>query len=285
MLAPPDPRHAPPALQRSSGRVEVVWKRRGEATTADRVFEEGAAKVRLPRDHGRGLPDAALINVGGGLTGGDTMDYRLLWKPRTAAGATTQAAERIYRAIGDDVRITTGLDLGDDAWAEWLPQETILFEGAALDRRLVVDVAPTARLLAVEPLVFGRLAMGESVDDLDLRDRIEVRVDGKVVWLDATRLAPPVSHRLDHPALGAGARAIATLLYVGADAADRLAALRRLVDEAGVPSAVTCLSPVLVARFRHAEPLALRRALVHVLSGARAELRGLPARLPRLWHG
>jgi urease accessory protein len=273
---------APP--QRTSGELEVVFRRRDGATVVERLYQEGAARARLPREDARGLRDVTLINLAGGLTGGDVFSQRLVWADGAAAGATTQAAEKIYRAAAGSVTIRTELQVGRGAWAEWLPQETILFEGAALDRRLCVDVAGDGRLLAVEPIVFGRLAMGERVRYGRLTDRLDVRVDGRRVWLDVNRLVPPVDALLDRPALGDGARAVATLLYVGADAAARLVALRAIVAEAPVTAAVSRLDAVVVARLVAPAPATLRRALVEVLERARAALGAWPPQLPRAWH-
>ncbi len=61
------------------------------------------------------------------------------------------------------------------AAAEWLAQETILFDGCALDRRLDVELAPDSWFLAVEMLVFGRAAMGEVVREARLRDVIALQ--------------------------------------------------------------------------------------------------------------
>jgi urease accessory protein len=279
-----EPAVGEPAPQRTTGELEVVFRRHGDTTVVDRLYQDGAGKARLPRERERGLKDVTLINLAGGLTGGDVFRQRLVWQAGAQAGATTQAAEKIYRAAAGEVRIRTALEVAAGAWAEWLPQETILFEGAALDRRLTIDLAGGGRLLAVEPVVFGRIAMGERVRRSHLTDRLEVRVDGRRVWLDVNRLAPPVDTLLDRPALGGGARAVATVLYVAADAGERLAALRAVVDDAPITAGVSRLGPVAVARLVAAEPAALRRALVAALGRARAELGGWPARLPRAWH-
>ncbi len=283
-IAPYDPSVNAAAPQRTTGELEVVFRRRGDATAVDRLYQAGAAKARLPRERARGLKDVTLINLAGGLTGGDVFSQRLVWGAGAAAGATTQAAEKIYRAAADSVRIRTELVVAPGAWAEWLPQETILFDDAALDRRLTVDLAGDGRLLGVEPVVVGRLAMGERVRRSRLADRLEIRVDGRLVWLDVNRLTPPVDALLDRAALGGGARALATLFYVGADAADRLADLRAILDATPVTAGVSRLGPVLAARLVAAEPAALRRALVATLARARAVLGGWPACLPRAWH-
>ncbi len=284
-IAPFDPAVGDPAPQRTTGELEVVFRRRGGATVIERLYQDGAAKARSPRQRERGLRDVTLINLAGGLTGGDRVRHRLVWGRDTAAGATTQAAEKIYRAAAGAVRLDTELAVAPGAWAEWLPQETILFDGAVLERRLALDVAGDGRLLAVEPVVFGRLAMAEQVRRGRLVDRIEVRVDGHLVWLDVNRLVAPVDLRLDRPALGGGARALATILYVGPDAGTRLDELRAILADAPIDAAASRLGPVVVARLLDADPLALRRALVKVLERARAAFGGWPRRLPRLWHG
>jgi urease accessory protein len=284
ITAPFDHAGGEPAPQRTTAALEVVFRRRGETTVVDRLYQEGAGKARLPRETARGLKDVTLINLAGGLTGGDVFRQRLVWRAGAQAGATTQAAEKIYRAAAGDVRIRSELTVGPGAWAEWLPQETILFEGAALDRRLTVDLEGDGRLLAVEPLVFGRLAMGERLRHARLSDRLEVRVDGRRVWVDVNRLAPPVDARLDRDGLGGGARAMATVLYVAADAGGRLAALRAIVRDTAVTAGVSRLGPVAVARLVAPDPARLRAAVVTALGRARAELGGWPACLPRAWH-
>ena len=85
--------------------------------------------------------------------------------------------------------MTVGLSAAVGARLDWLPQETILFDGSALVRRLEVDLAGDARLLAVEAVVLGRAAMGERITGLSFVDQWRVRRDGKLVYADALRLA------------------------------------------------------------------------------------------------
>ncbi|MFW5680470.1 MAG: urease accessory protein UreD [Pseudomonadota bacterium] len=271
-------------LQRSRGRLEVAWKRRGAKTVIDRLYQDGAFKARLPRDAERGCPDVALINLSGGLTGGDRMHGRLHFRAGTRAGATTQAAEKIYKTFQGVTEVTTDLIIEDGAWAEWLPQETILFDGAALDRRLRLSIAPTARALVVEPVVFGRLAMGEVAASIRFTDRLEVRNGEHLAWLDVTRIVPPTAPLLDRPALGGGLRALATVLYLAPDAADALPVVRDALDDLPVRGAATRLDGLVVVRFHDADPLRLRFGLVTLLTRLRVALGGLPPRLPRLWH-
>ena len=65
---------------------------------------------------------------------------------RHPARITAQAAERFYRAMpgSDPARVRNRLTVAAGAALEWLPQETILFDRCAVDRRLDVDLADDA---------------------------------------------------------------------------------------------------------------------------------------------
>ena len=101
--------------------------------------------------------EAVLLNTSGGLTDGDTLSNEISWRAGTRATVTTQAAERIYRAATPDVaRVATRIRIEDDCLACWLPQETIVFDGARLARTLEIDMQSSSRLVALESIVFGR---------------------------------------------------------------------------------------------------------------------------------
>lgn len=152
--------------------------------------QQGSLRALFPRGTGPAV-EAVLLNTAGGLTGGDVMSVAAHAAPGTRLRLSTQAAERIYRAIeGTQARAEVRLQAEGDGRIDWLPQETILFDGARLDRRLLADLAPEATCLLVEPLVFGRLAHGEEVRTGRLRDRWEVRRGGRLVFADALTFDP-----------------------------------------------------------------------------------------------
>jgi urease accessory protein len=222
---------------------------------------------------------AALVNVGGGLAGGDSLAVRVALGEAAVAGVTTPAAEKVYRALDDDTRIDTVLEVGAGATLEWLPQETILFEGARLQRRMEAALAPGARLLAAEMLVFGRVARGERLTQGTLFDGWRIRRDGRLLWADATALSGDVAARLAAPFGFAGAEASGLLLLAAAEA-EALAG-RDLLRDAGF-DATLARPGLLLARFLGgATPV--REAMARAIPLLRAGVLGLPARLPRLW--
>ena len=225
--------------------------------------------------HGRSQAlNVVALNTAGGMTGGDRFEVTLAAEEAAALVFTTQAAERGYRAVGAEPgRSSLRLAAGPSARIDWLPQETILYDGARLHRRIEADLAPDARLLLVEPIVFGRMAMGESCRSGALVDQWRIRRDGKLVFADALRIGGDIAARLDRPAIGAGARAIATLLYLGPEAAH----LAKAVRPPAPSGAALIADDILLVRLLVADGFALRQALVPLVE----RLSGRP--VPKVW--
>ena len=209
---------AHPVRQRARGEVSLSAKPSGRGTTLGALRQAGSLKALFPRGDDAGL-QAVLINTAGGITGGDRFTFSAQADAATHLTLTTQAAERAYRAEPGEVgQVRNRLVIGDGARVNWLPQETILFDGCALDRALTVEMAADATLLLAEPLIFGRAAMGETLTSAQFRDRIEVRRGGEMLFLDAMDLSGNVAGHLARPHVANGAGALVSLVYVAPDA-------------------------------------------------------------------
>jgi urease accessory protein len=240
----------------------------------DGLRQQGSAKAILP--HTGPQPEVVFLNTSGGLTGGDRLSLSVTLGAGCRAVATTQTAERAYRASSGVARVDVALRVGAGGHLDWLPQETILFDASALDRRTRIDLGPDAGCLALEAVVLGRAAMGETVGHLSFRDRREI-------WRgDAPVVIEPVA--LDGAALGAGdavlggARAYASIVMVTGGAADALGPLRAVLDEPGVGAAASAFDGKLTCRMRAADGWPLRRQIARALG----VLRRGP--LPRVWQ-
>ena len=207
---------------------------------------------------------AVLLNCAGGVTGGDRFSISARAEARTVLTLTTQAAERIYRALpGEKGRIETRLDVANSARVNWLPQETILFDGCSLERSLTIELQEGAALLLAEPLVFGRLEMGETLTLAHFLDRIEIRRAGIPIYMDRVHLVADVQAQLDRPGIAGGARAMAFVVYVSPDAEAQLAMLRHhLPRHAG---ASLLHADVLVMRILSRDSNEMRSCLVPML--------------------
>jgi len=266
------------------GAAELAFAHTHGRSKLSHLYQHAPLRVMFPH-HPAGEPaTAAIVTTSGGLVGGDRLSVDVKVATGTQALVTAQAAEKVYRSNGPDCRIDVRLTAEDGAWLEWLPQETILFEGARLRRLTAVDRKPGGRILAGEILVFGRIARDERVTCGLIHDAWEIRHDGRLIWSDALHLDGDLAHVLNHKGCFAGATAYATAAYVGDDAADRLAMVRGLLENSDVRASATVVQGVLVMRWLGEDALDVRQAFGAFWMGFRHAVAGLAATLPRLWH-
>ncbi len=273
------------ALQRVHGAAEVGFAGAGAAALRH-LYQRDPMRVLFPAQPAAEPPVAALVTTSGGLVGGDRIDVAASVDDGAAAVVTAQAAEKVYRSTGPDCHIAVTLRAAAGSWLEWLPQETILFDGARLRRTVRIDCAPTGRVLAGEFLVLGRAASGERLTRGLVREAWEVRRGAALAWADALHMDGDIAAVVTHPAGLGGAGAVACAVYVADDARARLDLARRLLAEnpGGVRAGATVVNGVLVVRWLAARSAALRQAFATFWTGFRAEAAGFAARLPRLWY-
>ncbi len=280
----------PSQLQRAVGDLRVAVKRFGSETVLDGLRQAGCLKARFPRRVVPGWMDVVMLNTGGGVAGGDRLNIAISVKAGGRVTVGAQAAERFYRARATDApsHVRTQLTVAAGGTLEWLPQETILFDRSALDRRLDVDLAEDAQFVGVETLVFGRSAMGEVVGQGALRDLIRVRRGDELLLHDAIRIDGNIDAKLAHTTIGAGAKVVATIVYVAPDAAEKLVALRSSAavlapDHAqsrvgAVEAAASAWNGMLVVRVLGPDSALVRRTVIAAMAILRED-----RPLPRVW--
>jgi len=264
--------------QRVRAAAHVTLSRREGATRLDRLAQQGSAKAMLPRVHAPD-PEIVFLNTAGGLTAGDRIAFTLELGAGARAVATTQTAERAYAGLDgmEPAAMQLRLRAGAGARLDWLPQETILFDCAALHRRTEVDLEGDAEFLFCETVVLGRAAMGEVVHQLDFRDWRAIRRDGRPVLVEPLRLTTRTLSDRANPATLAGARALATVALVAPGAERALGRLQPLLERPGITASASAWNGRLVLRAMAGDAWPLRQWLAPLLT----ELRGGP--LPRVW--
>ena len=269
-------------LQRARGVLTLgVARREGGGTALARLRQEGCLKARLPAiERGADLT-AVLVNSSGGIASGDRLDSVIEAGPGASLTVTSQAAERVYRAEpgGPPAEVRTRIEVGAGARVEWLPQETILFNAARLDRALHVTLAEDAVFVGLECLLLGRAAMGERVHSGSLRDLIHIERAGEPILHDPIRIEGAISEQLASRATTGGGVAIATLVLVAPDAAMRLAALREALAGSGAEAGASCWNKLLLARIIATDGATARAAILAALPILRG---GRP--IPRVWN-
>jgi urease accessory protein len=263
------------AANRAFGRIALTATATAGRTRRERVREEGPLRVRWP---GPPSPElhAVIINTAAGVAGGDCLSVDISVASGARLVVTTAAAEKVYRSLGPDATIKLSLRVGAGACLFWLPQETILFDGARLVRRVNVELEDDARLVFAEAVVFGRSGMGETVCAGRVSDRWQLCRRGKLVHVELVQLDGAIAAKLSKPAVAGCGRAMATVLMVPGDEAmaGRVRALgNRFRGEVGASTWKGMTAVRLCAR----DGAAARHDLTAILNSLGS------VRLPRLW--
>ena len=260
-------------LQRSRGEAGIGF--RDDDLT--RLHQRGAAKALLPRTH-NSTHEAVLVNTAGGITGGDRYNYQC----EAAAShvvMTTQAAERAYRSSTDDIAsVDVRLAARRRAALHWLPQETILFDGSRLARRIEVDLDISSECLVLESLVFGRHAMGEELQACYFTDHWRIRVEGRLVHAESLSLTDETGAMLAASAGAAGTQMSATLVYVGPRLEQLQADISAVLPSLASRAAISCWQGRLVVRLLAGETMAGKADLSRIIGSIRGQ------HVPRVWQ-
>lgn len=260
-------------MQRSAGEARISYA----GSRLGQLRQVGSAKAQLPQITGR--PEVVFLNTSGGLTSGDTLEYAVSLTDGAQVTATTQTAERAYRANSGPAHVRVMHDVGDGCWLDWLPQETILFDKCNLERDTHVALTGTAGCLMVESIVLGRAAMGENPRDLLCRDTRRLTRNGQPVFLEPLLLDTAVLAHTGTSALLGGARAFATIVLCAQGAEDALQDARAALGADGVEGAASAYDGKLVVRLLARDGWPLRRQILSLLHVLR---RGCPP--PRVWQ-
>lgn len=248
----------------------------------------GPLRVQKPfYPEGPHVCHAIIVHPPGGVVGGDEMIIEAGVDVDARALITTPGAAKWYRANGRTSSQKVHLKIARGASLEWLPQETIFFDSAAVHMRHDVEMAAGSTYIGSEILCFGRAASGEAFDSGRVQQRTTIRCDQRLLWFEQGAVV--AGSAILHNDLGLhGGTVCATLIAVGEGMSSVLIdAIRSSVStqiECRHDFGVTLMKTVLVARYvGHSSEMAsmLMRSTWALV---RPVLTGLDATIPRVWN-
>ena len=221
-----------------------------------------------------------LIHPPGGVAGGDQLYLQASVEPHAHALITTPAATKFYRAAaGRQARVQQQLTL-THARLEWLPQEAIYFDQAAVRTHTRVDVDANSQFIGWELSCYGRRASHETFTSGYVWQSLELWRDGQPVVLD--HLHVQGGSDMQAAAWGLNGRcALGTLLAYPATAADVIAV--RNCDDAATQLSCTLVDDVLICRCLCMDGALLKQQLLKVWQCLRPHIMQREAVLPRIW--
>ena len=257
--------------------------RRGERTVLHHRRHQGPLRVQKALyPEGEATCHTLILHPPAGIVGGDRLDLEVGLEAGAHALLTTPGATKWYGSAGAGAEQRNDFRLAAGARLEWLPQETIVYDGAVARQRTRVDLAPGACFLGLDVLCLGRRASGERFrrGQFSLSTRIDQ--GGQPLWREWGTLHGG-SAFLDSAAGLRGAPVAATLLAAGVEDAPALVQSLRAALPAG-EWGLTALPGVVVARWLGEAGEAARTWFLHLWQLLRPLLFGLTACPPRIWH-
>lgn len=286
-----DMHEGPPGLQPRGdagggweARLELGFRARGARTLLAHRLHSGPLQVQRPfYPDGERACHVYILHPPGGVVGGDSLTISAAVECGAHALLTTPAAGKLYRSAGAIAQLTQEFKVADGAWLEWLPQETIAFDGARATSATSVTLTGTAGFIGWEILCLGRPAADEIYARGEFIQRFEIWRDGAPLWWERNALAggAPVLHA---PWGLAGRSVVATLVAVGR-APSALPALRELLNAqiGNGEFAVSQLRDVLVCRYLGGSAEQARAGFTAAWRLLRPALWGIEAVVPRIW--
>jgi urease accessory protein len=282
----PEVRAANPSdndLQRAAGSGQIIL---GDSETGTRImdiFQKSPIRIMFPRIGGGAVEEAVLINTAGGIAGGDRLEFDVTAQAGASIAVTSQAAEKVYRALNEPARISTKLKAYEAAKLAWLPQETIVFNRGRVSRETDVELSSGAELLALEWIVLGRAAHGEEMVGGHLTDSWRIKKDGQLIWADSFRVTDQIFPHLHRNALLSNCTAVGTLVYFGPAPHTRLEFLRDVASSLECHCAATFVGGLIIVRFAAIVSSDLRLALRNFLQQFNREFGPGPFGVPKMW--
>jgi len=282
------------------GSLQLVYTHHHSSTQLTHAQVQAPLKVqRSFYPEGSAVCHSVVLHTAGGIVGGDRMTQIIHLKPNAHALITTAAASKIYRnkaiatppnplLVREDTqaRQTIQIQIDTDACLEWLPQETIVFNGAIYQQDLRVELAPGASWLSWEITRFGRSARGERFLQGEWRSHTEVWQQGRPLWIDRQWL-PGGEEIFNSPHGLAGKPIVASLAWVGQAVSPEIVEKARMLwkaEERQGEAGVTQLMSGLLCRYRGSSTAEVRNWFMDVWQLLRLSFLGRPVTKPRVWQ-
>jgi urease accessory protein len=168
--------------------LRLGFARRGDKTLLQQRYHRGPLTVQRPFYPESNVCHVYVLHPPGGVVAGDELQLSIAADTASHALITTPAAGKFYRSAGKHALQSVQLSVAADASVEWLPQETIVYDGARVDSRMVVDLAQNAGFIGWDVVVLGRPASGEGFDNGQARLHWQIRHDGRVRYRERLQL-------------------------------------------------------------------------------------------------
>ncbi|MBR8828580.1 MAG: urease accessory protein UreD [Gomphosphaeria aponina SAG 52.96 = DSM 107014] len=271
-----------------NGNLELVYAKNNTKTQLIHSLGKAPLKIQRPfYPAGEKICHSVVLHTAGGMVGGDTLRENIHLQKNAQVLITTAAAQKIYRSNGETAKQTIDIKIDEGANLEWLPTETIVFNGAIYQQKLRVELAPGGSWLGWEITRFGRTARGERFLAGEWRSHTEVWQQGKPLWIDPQWL-PAGENMINSPHGLAGKAIVGSMIFIGKPVSQEIIDKARSIwDELppkGEIGVTQTLGEGLLCRYRGASTAEVRNWFIAVWQLLRLSVFQYEIIKPRIWQ-
>ncbi len=259
-------------------RLQLDFVHNGKKTLLAKREQYGPLTVQRPFYPEAGLCHVYLLHPPGGVVAGDQLSINVNLEANAEALITTPGAGKFYRSTGKQASQKISLKLKDNASLEWLPQETIVYEGARLISDLRVDLAENSRFIGWEILALGRPAAGEGFNQGEVFFNWQVYREGVPLFLEKMRL----DSETISACWGLNTHLSCGTLLISCASDSNLNTIRDLIGD--TPNqGVTLINDLLICRASADKTGPVRTFFENVRAAVRMDVVQREAYRPRIW--
>jgi urease accessory protein len=264
--------------------LALEFECRAARTVLSARHHDGPLVIQKPLyPEGAEVCHAIIVHPPAGIAGGDELEITARLEKKAHALMTTPGATKWYRSAGPRAYQHIRFSVDSGACVEWLPQETIVFDGALAELRTNVQLFGDGCYIGWEILCLGRAGAGECFTKGEYRARTVIERDGKSIWLERAQLQGG-SPALASPVVMAGQSVAGTFIAASSRFEDGLLELCRDARPLTGSGAVTAMPGLLVGRYLGASSEAVKNYFAQLWRVLRPVLAGRPAAEPRIWR-
>ena len=276
--------HKPETKQGWHGKLNLVYANRQDSTQL--IYNQHQAPLKLQRPfypEGQGICHSVILHTAGGVVGGDRLSTNIHLQPHSQALITTAAASKIYRSNSLLAKQTVNIQVDADACLEYLPQETILFNGAIYRQDLRVELSPGASYLGWEIIRFGRSARGEKFLEGEMRSHTEIWQNNVPLWIDR-QIIPGKEEVFYNPHGLAGNSVVGSFVCVGFPLSQEIINQARSLIIQNSDAGVTRLQHGFSCRYRGNSTSEVRSWFTNIWQMLRVSCLNRGNCIPRVWQ-
>ncbi|WP_104471151.1 urease accessory protein UreD [Acinetobacter indicus] len=280
-----------PAVQYWFAQLELGFKGAENRTVLEHRKHHGPVRVqKMLWPEKTGVCHAIIVHPPAGIAGGDHLTFQMSAEQAAHALVTTPGAGKWYKTNQKQAFQHIDITVKDASIFEWLPQETMLFNGAHANSETRVVLDDSASFIGWDMLVLGRQARHETFTEGSYQNRFQLYRNNKLLITD--RLSFSGNDRWLSSCLGMNGHAVMASFWAVPPEKFRskfyldqqIDQIRELIMRMDIKVTLTLLDDVVTARYLGDDVRQCHDAFAAIRAKLRHYWFDLDEEFPRIWR-